>query len=148
MSTSMLSAPEADIVNQWLIQGTRTDWDNERLFHSVEVALLRQWGIGRTPDFFNQQQGNVLRHFVNGWWNLYHESLCASQQLNRTIWCRPLFCGESYPLPTDRMVVRALIAIRSICRLEAIEVYRQLKPREIALFDGLLCLIDYYHREG
>lgn len=117
---------------------------NERLFNSVEVELVRRWAFGQVPDVFGNHPATVLKSFVKAWWNLYHETDCALMGKDRTVWKRSQELSAP-PLDTADLVV-ALLRIRQLIVLEALLEFRPIQPAEESAFAGLEVLIHYYNR--
>lgn len=115
---------------------------NERLFNSVEVELVRRWAFGQVPAMFGNHEASVLKCFVKAWWNLYHESECALCCKNRTIWHRSQELPAP-PLDTDALVM-ALLRIRQLIILEALLEFRLIRQHEESALGGLSVLIHYY----
>ena len=118
--------------------------ENERLFNSVEVELVRRWAFGEVPTMFGNHQAPVLKCFVKVWWNLYHEAWCALSHKNRTIWQRSQELSAP-PLETHELV-RALLRIQQMIVLEALREFRTIQPHEYAALGGLTVLIHFYNR--
>lgn len=116
--------------------------ENERLFNSVEVELVRRWAFGQMPAMFGNHEASVLKCFVKAWWNLYHESECALSCKNRTIWHRSQELPAP-PLDTDELVM-ALLRIRQLIILEALLEFRLIRQHEESALGGLSVLIHYY----
>lgn len=118
--------------------------ENERLFDSVEVELVRRWAYGQIPDTFSHQPALVLKGFVETWWNLYHEAECATSQKNRKIWQR------SHELPALSLntaeLVATLLYIRQLVVLETLQEFRPIEPAENLAVSGLESLLQYFIR--
>ena len=116
---------------------------NERLFNSVEVELVRRWAFGQVPDVFGHRPAVVLKSFVKAWWNLYHEIDCALTLRNRTVWQRSQELPAT-PLDTADLVA-ALLRVRQLIVLEALLEFRLIRPAEESALAGLDVLIHYYN---
>ena len=116
---------------------------NERLFNSVEVELVRRWAFGQVPDVFGHRPAVELKSFVKAWWNLYHEIDCVLMVKNRTVWQRSQELSAP-PLNTDELVV-ALLRVRQLIVLEALLEFRPVQPVEESALAGLDVLIHYYN---
>ncbi len=114
----------------------------ELTFNSVEVELIRRWGLGNMPRAFRRHPARVLRCFVKSWWNLYHETHCAATRTNRTYWKR----SQDLPAPTldSPGLVSALLRIRALILLEALDGFRPIRSGEESALVGLSILIHYY----
>ncbi|WP_157627067.1 hypothetical protein [Spirosoma luteum] len=118
--------------------------ENERLFNSVEVELVRRWALGQVPDKFGNQPANLLKGFVETWWNLYHETECATSQKDRIIWQR---FHELPALSLDTAgLVAALHHIRQLIVLETLQAFRPIEPVEDSALSGLDSLLRYFDR--
>lgn len=117
---------------------------NERLFNSVEVELVRRWAFGQVPDVFGNHPAVVLKSFVKAWWNLYHETDCARLCKDRIVWKRSQELPAP-PLDTDDLVA-ALLRIRQLIVLEALLEFRPIQSAEESALAGLDVLIHYYSR--
>lgn len=116
---------------------------NERLFNSVEVELVRRWAFGQVPDVFGKHPAVVLKSFVKAWWNLYHETDCALMFKNRTVWQRSQ--ELSAPPLNSAELVAALLRVRQLIVLEALLEFRPIQPAEESALAGLDVLIHYYN---
>ncbi|WP_040007220.1 hypothetical protein [Fibrisoma limi] len=116
--------------------------EHERLFNSVEVELVRRWAFSQVPAMFDQHEASVLKCFVKAWWNLYHESDCALNSKNRTIWQR----SQELPAPPldTTALLSALLRIRQLVVQEALLEYRPFEQYEESALGGLNVLIHYY----
>ena len=120
--------------------------ENERLFNSVEVELVRRWAFGQVPTMFGNHEASVLKCFVKAWWNLYHETACALNETNRTLWQRS---NEQSAAALDTTaLVKALLRIRQLIILEALLEFRPIYQHEDAALGGLNVLIQYYNCIG
>lgn len=116
----------------------------EILFNSVEIELARRWAFHNVPAVFVDRPALHLQKVVKAWWQLYHESICAAQARNRTLWERK----ASYPavaLDTPALV-ESLRQIRQLMSLDALSVFRPLSQAEQAAI-GLLTLITAYYAQ-
>jgi hypothetical protein len=116
--------------------------ENERLFNSVEVELVRRWAFGQVPAMFGQHEAGVFKSFVKAWWNLYHESDCALNHKDRTVWQRSEELSAP-PLDTKALLL-ALLRIQQLVVREALLDYRSLEQHEESALGGLNVLIHYY----
>ena len=116
--------------------------ENEHLFNSVEVELVRRWAFGQVPPMFGNQEAHVLKCFIKAWWNLYHECACALSETNRTVWVR----DELLPAPAldTAALIKALLRIRQLIVLEALLEHRSIRQHEESALGGLSVLIHYY----
>lgn len=121
-------------------------WDNECLFNSVEIELVRRWAFGQVPEMFGNHDAHVLKCFVRAWWNLYHETDCALHHRNRTVW-HPSQQLPALPLDTDALVA-ALLRIRQLIVFDALFDFRPIQPNEESALGGLNVLIHYFNRIG
>ena len=119
-------------------------WDNERLFNSVEIELVRRWAFGQVPEMFGNHDAHVLKCFVKVWWHLYHETDCALSQKNRTVW-HPSQELPALSLDTAALVA-ALLRIRQLIVLDALLDFRPIQHHEEAALGGLNILIHYFKR--
>ena len=95
----------------------------EILFNSVEVELARRWAHGEVPAIFASRPAEDLRRMVKAWWHIYHESICAANGRDRTIWDR----NPAYP--AEALDTAALIAgLQQIYRLMNIARLRDYRP--------------------
>jgi hypothetical protein len=116
----------------------------EILFNSVELELARRWVFGNVPTAFTIRPVLHLRAVLRQWWELYHESLCATWGRNRTIWKRnPAYPANALETPE---LVASLYQIRDLIRLRALRSYRSLTEIEEVSLYLLAALTVYYSR--
>ena len=114
----------------------------EMLFNAVEQELARRWVIHNVPAHFTSRSVESLRKLVKAWWQIYHESICAGQQRDRTEWERKI----DYPteaLDTSTLLT-SLEEIHRIINLGALLAYRSLHPAEEAAIILLAHMASYY----
>ncbi len=114
----------------------------EILFNSVELEITRRWAMGNVPSLFTGRSAEDLKRVIKSWWHIYHESVCATEGRNRTVWER----NGNYPaeaLDTEALV-RSLLEIRRLMNLDALRKFRPSPVHEVSAVCLLGMVTTYY----
>lgn len=107
----------------------------ETLFNSIELTLSARWLTGNVPAHFAARPVDHLHRVIKAWWHIYHESICAGQAVDRSIWDR----RSDYPaqLLNVASLVESLEEIHRLINLGGLLSFRPLRSAEVAA----LCLL-------
>lgn len=115
----------------------------EILFTSVEQELARRWAYHNVPPLFANRPVLHLRLMVKVWWHLYHESVCARQQINRTGWHRHN-SGVSSAVMNSEKLIEGLVSIYNQIDVEALLSFRPIAESERITLTLLTMIVAYY----
>jgi hypothetical protein len=117
--------------------------DIELLFRTVEEELARRWVIKDLPTIFLVNPPTAIRTLIKACWQLYHESICAAEEVDRTVWKQPEFDAPMAVMNTSALLVGLEQIHRSI-NLGALLAYRPLLQPEYAAVTLLVMVTKFY----
>lgn len=116
----------------------------ELLFDKVESELVRRYAINDVPEVLHDHHTEAdARLLVYLCWEIYHESVCAIQQRNRTVWNRhPSTLSPT--LDTATLAI-ALIDIQMELRPDLLNELRPSHQGEFIAVNLINELVHYYY---
>lgn len=118
----------------------------EGLFDKVESELVHRYAIKDIPELLHEHSTEAdARLLVYLWWEIYHESACAIQQRNRTVWNRQ---HSTLPPTLDTATLAiALVDIQMEMRPDLLNELRPSHQGEFIAVNLINELVHYYYKQ-